>query len=209
MPWKLTNSSPASRSEHIVRLSHHPASLITNFAKALDGNAKLELSYYKYRPQSLLDERRTVRVRAADFDTNRIAELLNDLKADEELAFHSSILLGTRRHFHIPLIDFCGRLNAHSLTIIEETIDHRLFERLFIYDSGRSYHGYILRPLSHSEWVRFMGTLLLMNLPAESPISDSRWIGHRLRAGYASLRWSKNTSHYLSLPTQVTSFKPP
>lgn len=186
-----------------LNLSRHPVVLIEEFARSLARTSRFELSYYKYRPQSLLDERRRVRIRAPELNALKIKELLEGLRPDEELAFHSSILVGPRKKVHLPLIDFFGHLNSGSLELIEKTIGSRLFESLAIYDSGRSFHGYILHPVSEREWVRFMGTILLMNLPDQHPVADSRWVGHRLRAGYASLRWSRNTEQYLMPPTRV------
>lgn len=203
MLWKPTNSSQASGSDAIPELSHHPARLIEEFSKSLENEAQLELSYYKYHPQSLLDERRKVKIKAKSLCTSKVKDLLDNLRHDEELAFHSHVFTGARSKFHLPLIDFSGRLDLKSLEILQGAIGTRPFESLALYDSGRSFHGYIMRPMSEREWVRFMGTMLLANLPNQPPVVDSRWIGHRLRAGYASLRWSKNTGHYRSVPSYV------
>ena len=63
-------------------------------------------------------------------------------------------------------------------------------------NSGRSFHAYSLRLISPKEWREFMGRLLLLNLPGRSSFIDSRWVGHRLVAGYASLRWTANSEQY-------------
>ncbi|NEX60635.1 hypothetical protein G3574_06065 [Noviherbaspirillum sp. 17J57-3] len=72
-----------------------------------------------------------------------------------------------------------------------------------LFSSGRSLHGYGINPLTPEEWIRFMGLLLLANHPSKPTVVDTRWVGHRLLAGYAALRWSRNTSHYLQLPQAV------
>ena len=53
------------------------------------------------------------------------------------------------------------------------------------------------------EWIKFMGSLLLLNIPGKIKIVDSRWVGHRLLGGYASLRWSNNTRQYKRFPVLI------
>ncbi|WP_157758403.1 hypothetical protein [Cystobacter fuscus] len=186
----------------------HPSAKVIEFARTLGSGTSFELSYYNYKPQSLLDERRTFRIAAKDLNEKKVAEFLSNLRPNEELAFHSTIIVGTRRRLHLPLIDFAGKLENESLSLVEQILGAKLFQALLLYQSGRSFHGYVFRPLTGAEWIRFMGSLLLMNLPGQPPISDARWIGHRLRAGFASLRWSRNTPQYLAYPTLVSATLP-
>ncbi|MFP2899081.1 hypothetical protein [Corallococcus sp. 4LFB] len=185
----------------------HPAVLIEEFARVLDGGAFFNLSYYRYRPQSLLDERRLIQVRARELTVSRVEELLAGLLEGEELAFHSLVTTGKRGGFHLPMIDFSGRLGRDSLGVLRDVLGTRYFDALRLYDSGRSFHGYIMKPLPFRQWVSFMGMLLLVNLPERSQVTDSRWVGHRLCAGYASLRWSKNTQHYHAAPRFISVSK--
>lgn len=201
MLLKRTNFSPAFASSSLGDL--HPASFVEAFAQSIGAGTRFEFSFYKYYPQSLLDERRTVRLPSRDVSRTHLSSLMAKAHDDEEFAFHSSIIVGTRRRFHLPLIDFAGDLDGERLALVEQAIGAKLAERLTLYRSGRSFHGYIDRPLSESEWVRFMGSLLLTNLPGRAPIADARWVGHRLRAGYSALRWSFNTGSYLMQPTRI------
>lgn len=50
-------------------------------------------------------------------------------------------------------------------------------------ESGRSYHFYGFKILAHEDWVRFMANCLLF-----APLSDVRYIGHRLLEGACDLR---------------------
>ncbi|WP_161604898.1 hypothetical protein [Myxococcus xanthus] len=186
----------------------HPSAKVIEFARTLGSGTSFELSYYNYKPQSLLDERRTFSIAAKDLTEKKVTEFISSLRPNEELAFHSTIIIGAKRRLHLPLIDFAGSLESESLSLVEQVLGAKLFEALLLYQSGRSFHGYVFRPLTRSEWIRFMGGLLLMNLPGQPPISDARWVGHRLRAGFASLRWSRNTSQYLAYPTLVSAAFP-
>lgn len=75
-----------------------------------------------------------------------------------------------------------------------------LISKMIWYESGRSFHGYGTTLISNEEWIQLMGRLLLVNQPQQHPIVDSRWIGHRLIAGYSALRWTKNTDDYIQVP---------
>jgi len=102
------------------------------------------------------------------------------------------------------MIDFISEhLQGHDAQVLPDLLDKDILQTLFFFNSGRSLHGYGLRLLTYVEWVSFMGTLLLLNLPNRNQIVDPRWVGHRLRAGYGALRWSFNTSHYLGFPRMV------
>lgn len=73
------------------------------------------------------------------------------------------------------------------------------YEKLIVGDM----HAYGSGLISNKEWVQVMGALLLANLPNEKSIIDSRWIGHRLIGGVASLRWSANSDAYLKAPSLI------
>ncbi len=115
---------------------------------------------------------------------------------------HSTLTQG-RRIKHVPMIDFAVKPGM-AAEVITWT-DHHLGIDLQLFDSGRSFHGYGIRPISETQWVRLMGLLLLGNAPNREPVVDARWIGHRLLAGYSSLRWSNNSTHYTRWPTLTRS----
>jgi len=163
----------------------------------------IELSVYTNVPESLIDERvskrTSVRSIRKDFDA-----LTASLLPGQEIAFHSRVLVGTGEgkavKRHIPLVDFRTpdrRLAEEAADVLireQEAIDAALF------GSGRSYHLYIGTLMPESEWVRFMGRLLLLN-PREGPaVIDARWVGHRLMSGFGALRWSANTPPYTRPP---------
>jgi len=75
------------------------------------------------------------------------------------------------------------------------------------FSSGRSFHGYSTYLLGPKDWREFNGRLLLVNNNTIGNVIDSRWIGHRMIAGYSSLRWSKNTEIHSQTPTRVNKLK--
>ena len=158
------------------------------------------LSYYEYIPQSLVDKRRTFTVGCDLFQDDRfVAEFLRNVPAGQEVAFHSNVLLRSGEELHIPMIDMSTSSSA-QLTKLRPFMGDYLFETFSWYRSGRSFHGYGGQLLAAREWSALLGTLLLANQRGLPPTVDPRWIGHRLVSGYAALRWTKNTWHYIALP---------
>jgi hypothetical protein len=186
-------------------LARHPVRFIVDLCRKFSDIRGVELSLYRYTPQTIADSRTIVRISAPGVSEGFV-RLLGLLYPEEEIAFHSKIyvkgLFGTRV-YHVPLIDFKGELNDRQIELGVNFLDEFRCSRAAIFSSGRSYHLYANALLSDKEWVNFMGRILLINPPGGPEIVDSRWIGHRLLAGYASLRWTRNTAAYKQPPEFV------
>lgn len=160
----------------------------------------VHLSFYIYRPQSLIDERSIHPVSRADFlNPSFIADFVASCPAERDVAFHSNVKCIDSIQRHFPMVDMSTSARAH-LEKLKPFLDSETYYGFIWFDSGRSFHGYGSRLINHDEWVSHMGQLLLSNQKDLKPTVDPRWIGHRLIAGYSALRWSKNTSHYLKMP---------
>jgi hypothetical protein len=180
---------------------HHPMGLVTQWVQAVGHGWNAHFSRYRYVPQALDDTRIHLSTPLEEVTLPWLIGQLSCLDPDQELAMHSTLTRG-RRVMHIPMVDFASK--AITAAEVLNWANQHLGIELQLFDSGRAYHGYGLRPVSALQWVRLMGLLLLANLPDKAPVVDTRWIGHRLLAGYSSLRWSKNTLQYIRLPTQVS-----
>ncbi|WP_437180793.1 primase 1D-like protein [Pseudomonas farris] len=182
----------------------HPFILIRDLASTLNDDAEFEFSIYEYEPQSILDHRETIRITACYLTEDIINRIINKLPENKELAIHSSVRIN-KKLFHIPMIDFATseREISEKLDVIRQILPREIFNELSFFNSGRSCHAYSLKLIKHSDWVSFMGRLLLISKPNENQIIDTRWIGHRLLAGYSSLRWSNNSAQYLALPKKI------
>ena len=178
----------------------HPANLLSTLVNCVKA---FEFGIYRYKPQVVEDSRKTVCVDSSSLGAFFPA-VLKALAADEELAIHSRVYVRSEasvKVFHLPMIDFRWvNLERSGHTILDRVSDF-LGERAEVFFSGRSYHLYGLRLLDYAQWVRFMGRLLLLNPPGGPEVVDSRWVGHRLLAGYGALRWSWNSAQYRGMPT--------
>ncbi|WP_456059104.1 primase 1D-like protein [Burkholderia paludis] len=185
-----------------VNLDRHPVSLVPLWCAAVGEGWDAHFSRYTYVPQSIDDHRTPIQVPLAQVTPAWLGDQLSQLAPGEELAMHSTLTRG-RRIKHIPMVDFA--VKSGPVTEVAKWATSHLGIDLQFFDSGRSFHAYGTLPISKTQWVRLMGLLLLGNAPNRKPVVDSRWIGHRLLAGYSTLRWSKNTAHYTRWPTLARS----
>jgi hypothetical protein len=161
------------------------------------------MSYYTYVPQSVAEDRSIWLLPIEDFlEPTRMELIMNQTPADQELAIHSDVRTISKERIHLVMIDMSTAAKAH-LAKLRAFLGDNSFDKIVWFSSGRSFHGYGEDLLTESEWIKFMGLLLLANKPRMEPTVDPRWIGHRLLAGYSALRWTKNTSHYLGSPSVV------
>ncbi len=119
-----------------------------------------------------------------------------------EIALHSGVKIDGNT-FQIPMIDF--NVDANSKNVIYKLEKLKVLDNeLYIYKSGRSFHGYYLKLLTLTEWYKYLGSLLLLN-DRKKPFKfvDSRWVGHSLEHGYSALRLTNNTDQYLRIPEFV------
>lgn len=161
----------------------------------LDGTCTLGV--YRYHPQSVQEERVDHEVSCRELRAG-YQRLLAATAAPMEIAINSRILTA-RGEVHVPLVDFVEPDLARVQPAGEELVAEFPASEAALFASGRSYHLYIGALLDAPDWVRFMGRILLLNPPRSADMVDARWVGHRLVAGYASLRWSALTPPYTAL----------
>ena len=184
----------------------HPIIIIDEIIK-LYGCLTVKFSKYTHIPQSTNEMANREIVYVHTTEVNKNLDELFQLSQKQELCFHSTIRFYSGEVKQIPMIDFLGRDLNRIQFRLKTVLDTKIYKSIYIFDSGKSYHGYSTTLLTQQEWVYFMGSLLLSNLPNEEQIVDTRWIGHSLRVGESGLRWSHNTSFYGKVPTLVKQFE--
>ena len=173
----------------------YPIDFIESLLAADRRIREVQLSVYRYHPQSLFDDRNPTKHVSAVNLRKTYEHLVQGLGDQEDIAFHSTVRMDddvTERHF--GLLDF--QAGTTERAVVERAAELLIQEyhpaKAALVHSGRSYHLYMGTLFSHAEWVAFMGRVLLLNLRDQPPTVDPRWIGHRLMAGYGALRWSAN-----------------
>lgn len=183
----------------INQTNNHPRFIVHKLIEIYGHDLVFEFSYYTYKKNTLVDERRTFKVLSKDITDEYLIDLCKETPNGNNLALHSTIYLNNGSIKHIPMVD----LSTKAVGVISSVLNvlpKLLVSKMIWYESGRSFHGYGTKLISNEEWIQLMGRLLLVNQPQQQPIVDSRWIGHRLIAGYSALRWTKNTDDYIQVP---------
>lgn len=193
---KHINSFPVSKSPN---WDTHPIVVVDNILNRYGDSVEFEFSRYSYSPQTIKDEREIFNVSGKDISVSYIADLIQNLGSNTELAFHSRIKIGSEIK-HIPMIDLSAVSAARAHKGLFNVLPERFLTDLILFDSGRSFHVYSLSLIEENYFGEFLGRLLLSNKPGEPLLVDARWVGHRLIAGYMSLRWSCNSESYLQYP---------
>ena len=184
------------------KYNEHPLDFLLQLPKIFKGSEfDFELSSYSYKPQSADDSRKVYRVDAEklieEFESIRLT-----LPGETEIAVHSRVFID-EKIYHFPMADLIGKLNQSNIQNVVECFKYFKSKSIMLYDSGRSEHIYGLSLIDHHNWLAFMGRLLLLNLPGQNPIIDSRWVGHRLIGGYGSLRLTNFSKQYYKIPTLI------
>jgi hypothetical protein len=184
-----------------MKLTEHPILHVLSVLERF-GADTFQVSVYNYEPLTVLDVRETYDIPVKELSCHWLEERITGLNDGEEIAFHSCFWR-KKSKYHIPMIDLdCDPAHLEiAKAELRKVLPLEIYSGLMFYNSGRSLHAYGSRGITHAKWVEFMGRLLLANLPKKPPVVDARWIGHRLIGGYASLRWSSNTAHYIKMPT--------
>lgn len=182
----------------------HPIELLHFYLSAF-GPFELEFSKYIYRPRSTVDDREYFRAFGADA-FRQYQELETGLQPSQDLALHSTFTFAEGKR-HIPMMDLMGKFEESWAQPIGRVMALFGVGEFAVYGTGRSAHVYGLGLISPEQVVPFFARSLLLNLPDQPPIVDSRWIGHRLLAGYGSLRWSCNGEQYLQKPELIGTFR--
>jgi hypothetical protein len=172
------------------------------------GVKSVELGIYKYVPQSVDDER-TVRRAGVENFIAKFGAIREKLGNEFDISIHSRVfrrVAGKVVVSHIPMLDLAGELPAAGITALQEVAGEFDIREFAIFHSGRSYHVYFYKCLSASNWLKFMGRCLLLNAVGQDPLVDSRWIGHRIYAGYAALRWTRRNHWYVGDPFLSVGF---
>lgn len=156
---------------------------------------------YTYIKSQFIDDFSEFMVPASIIDINWLQIQISQLSIHEEIAINSEILCGKRK-LYLPLVDLSPKNinNKNFHDVISKLLNFWEMD-FFVFDSGRSFHLYGARPFkTKSNWMRFTASLLLLNEPGKQTLIDTRWVGHRIMAGFSSLRLSNNTSQYKRYP---------
>jgi hypothetical protein len=151
------------------------------------------------RHESGAEEPRTTRLRSAEVLAGALQELSASLAHGEVLGIRSECVLD-EAVAHLPLMDFRVERGPTAAAALLSVAPCAAPWGGILLDSGRSYHLYGAQLLPWEQWVAFMGRCLLL-----SPLTDPRFVGHRLLAGFGVLRLTTSSLKPV-LPRVIAAF---
>lgn len=135
----------------------------------------------KHDPNNEANERFELSVN--DLLEGALQKRIEALSKDEVVALCSTCTLVDGSIRHIPMMDYRILPDSKSLFVVKEALNAINQTNGVILKSGRSYHFYGFDLLPQDDWIRFLARSLLL-----APLTDSRYIAHRLLEGAGSLR---------------------
>ena len=125
---------------------------------------------------------RTYTLGVHDLISERFKAICEGLQPNEALGISSRVVTGNGVR-HLAMMDFCSPKSEKNEEILVSSLRRIGAKAGVIVDSGRSYHYYGWELMTVEQWMSFMGLSLLL-----APLTDSRYIGHRLADGESRLR---------------------
>jgi len=122
-------------------------------------------------------------IAAEDLTTHGINGVTRQLLSDHGLSVCSDVKLKDGTRLQIPMMDFSIAPSDANQELLLSTLRKAGHERGILVNSGNSYHFYGSALITEAEFRTFLGHSLLL-----SPITDARYIAHRLIDGYCNLR---------------------
>lgn len=135
------------------------------------------------RHDSTRDGERTFQLTAEDLAGGTLDGESKSLEVGQVMALDSRCTFVDGTPAHLPLMDFRLLPKAGDLPNVQLALRAIGEMRGAILHSGRSYHYYGFEPVSAGEWLAFSARCLML-----APLTDSRYIAHRLLAGGGTLR---------------------
>lgn len=142
-----------------------------------------ELAVELTRHEPGAEEKRTTRFRSAEVLAGVLRSLTEALSGDEVLGIRSECTIEGAGVLHLPLMDFRVAHGPSTVAGLRAAIQRTAPWGGVLLDSGRSFHLYGAQLLSPVDWIGFMSQCLLL-----SPLTDPRYIGHRLLSQFSVLR---------------------
>lgn len=183
-----------SRHPEIARIKLILHGVQLNWGQRYDTNDKILAHFEESLIQEIpLEERWLDRV---DFLTLG----LGDLEAGDHQvwSFTSKVQADDGAFFHIPMMNFHPLDGAGVNDILRYIKLAEPGRRGWVLESGRYFHLYIDALLSEADWIQFNARFLMPLI-----LVRSRYIGHRLRDGYSTLRLTNDTTYKPKIPTVI------
>ncbi len=181
--------------------ANHPIQFLLQMKGLLLPTDRVLFARYLYTPQTSTEASRIIMpVHYGDITESLVESLMDGLHEGQELALQSQVYnQHNEPKGHLLFADCVGN---HEAGAFSQALPARFkINETWVYNSGRSSHGYFPGLLSTEQWRQFLGSLLLWNQHRENFfLIDERWVGHALEHSYNALRWSAHSARHTHAP---------
>jgi hypothetical protein len=125
----------------------------------------------------------TIELKRSEILRGALLKYAKRLRAGESLFVSSKVKLVDGRSVHLPMMDFTCYDTPHDLRKLKLALSALGVGCGVILRSRNSFHYYGFSMLAADRWSVFLGKCLLL-----MPITDTRYIGHRMIDGACTLR---------------------
>src|SRR5947208_2355583 len=166
-------------------IKYWESSIVTGTWMTLDLDRFVQDALRHFPPTAPLQK---LVVPVAGLTTRRVRNEIIAIKSQNKaLALCSRCKLVGGSIVHIPMMDFRCHPNPQNLKRLRIALKKLRQRRGAILSSGESFHYCGFDLLTERKWIEFFAGALLL-----APLTDSRYIGHRLAEHVASLRISSS-----------------
>lgn len=120
-----------------------------------------------------------------DLRSGALQRKLKALSKNVVLALCSKCRIDDGTTLHLPMMDFRAEPTTENLSKVKTALSEISPEGGVILESGRSYHYLGFSLMNEDQWLKFLAKCLLL-----APLTDTRYIAHRILEGIGSLRIS-------------------
>ena len=137
-------------------------------------------------------------IRRDEISADKLSSIISKLPEGRGLAVCSRVSLSSGRTMHIPMADLLLPVSDQNARAACELLAAMGQSEGILVRSGQSYHFYGMSLLPPQQWLRFMANALLL-----SPITDPRYIAHRVLDGECHLKVASPSDHVVPTVSNI------
>ena len=186
--------------------------LVQKIVKKNNKISKVSLFAYIYVPlqheKSKLNH--TIWMSRNDFlNSKKINQIIKALPKDANVGVDSKVKTSDNKYYYLPMVDFGCKKSTKYINLIIERFKKEDIKHGWLVETAKSYHYYGDELLTYRQCIQFYGKCLCSSIVHTreniEQLADTRYIGHILRRGSSTLRFTTNGDKTFE-PKVVKSF---
>lgn len=139
----------------------------------------------------------------------KVNQIIESLPKNANLGISSRIKTIDNKYYYLPMVDFECKKSTKYVNLIIERFKKEGINHGWLVETAKSYHYYDDELMTYKQWIEFYGRCLCSSVVHTreniEQLADTRYIGHMLRRGGGTLRFTSNGDKTFE-PKVVKSF---